>query len=69
MFKKILIANRGSIGARIARTCREMGIATVALYTEPDHGSLHVRLSDECVQIESAADLFDIELILEIARQ
>ena len=69
MFRKILIANRGVISARIVRTCREMGISTVALYTESDRGSLHVRLADECVQIGSAADLFNSELLLEIARQ
>ena len=69
MFKKILIANRGVIAARIVRTCREMGMGTVALYTESDRGSLHVRLADECVQIGSSSDLFDSELILDIARQ
>ena len=69
MFKKILIANRGVIAARIVRTCREMGIATVALFTESDRGSLHVRMADECVQINSASDLFVIEYILDIARQ
>ncbi len=69
MFKKILIANRGVIAARIIRTCREMGIPTVALYTDTDRSSLHVRLADECVQIEAASDLFDIELILDIAKR
>ncbi len=69
MFKKILIANRGVIAARIIRTCREMGISTVALFSEPDRGSLHVRLANECVQITSASDLFDIDQIIAIARQ
>ena len=69
MFKKVLIANRGVIAARIVRTCREMGISTVALYTESDRSSLHVRLADECVPIKSSSDLFDIALILDIARQ
>jgi acetyl/propionyl-CoA carboxylase alpha subunit len=68
MFKKILVANRGVIAARIIRTCREMGIWTIALYTDTDRESLHVRLANECVQIPSASDLFNIELILEIAR-
>ncbi len=67
MFKKILIANRGEIGVRIVRTCREMGISTVALYTLEDRGSLHVRLADECVQLNSAADFVDPEIILDIA--
>jgi acetyl-CoA carboxylase, biotin carboxylase subunit len=69
MFKKILVTNRGTIAARIIRTCREMGILTVALYTDADRGSLHVRLADECVRLESAADLFDGELMIAIARQ
>ncbi len=67
MFKKILIANRGEIGVRIVRTCREMGIGTVALYTLEDRSSLHVRLADECVQLNSASDFVDPEMILDIA--
>lgn len=51
MFKKILIANRGEIALRIIRTCKEMGIQTVAVYSTADKNSLHVRFADEAVCI------------------
>ena len=51
MFKKILIANRGEIALRIIRTCREMGIKTVSLYSTADRDSLHVKFADEAVCI------------------
>src|SRR3954468_20909745 len=51
MFKKILIGNRGEIALRIIRTCKEMGIKTIAVYSTADRDSLHVRFADEAVCI------------------
>src|SRR3989344_7801665 len=51
MFKKILIANRGEIALRVIRTCKEMGIRTIAVYSTADKESLHVRFADEAVCI------------------
>ncbi len=57
MFKKILIANRGEIALRILRTCKEMGIKTVAVYSTADKDSLHVKFADEAVCIGKPASV------------
>ena len=51
MFSKLLVANRGEIAVRIIRACKEMGIATVAVYSQCDKEALHVKLADEAVCI------------------
>ncbi|MEH6545581.1 MAG: acetyl/propionyl/methylcrotonyl-CoA carboxylase subunit alpha [Sneathiella sp.] len=55
MFKKILIANRGEIACRVIRSAQEMGIKTVAVYSEADDGAVHMRMADEAVHIGPAA--------------
>lgn len=55
MFEKILIANRGEIAARVARTAQKMGIATVAVYSDVDRDSLHVASADEAAHIGAAS--------------
>lgn len=69
---KLLIANRGEIAVRIIRTARRMGIATVAVYSEPDQNSLHVKLADEAVLIgpaELQESYLNIEAILKAAKK
>ena len=67
MFQKILIANRGEIALRIIRACRELGIRTVAIYSQADAEALHAQLADEaiCIGPSAAAESYlDMERIL-----
>ncbi|PIU00195.1 MAG: acetyl-CoA carboxylase biotin carboxylase subunit [Bdellovibrionales bacterium CG10_big_fil_rev_8_21_14_0_10_45_34] len=71
MFKKILIANRGEIAIRVIRACREMGIRSIAVYSEADRNSLHVILADEayCVgPAPSRESYLNVEKIIEVAK-
>ncbi|MEO5860004.1 MAG: acetyl-CoA carboxylase biotin carboxylase subunit [Pyrinomonadaceae bacterium] len=71
MFKKILIANRGEIACRVIRACREMNIATVAVYSDADRDSLHVRMADEAYYVgppPSAESYLRWEKIIDVAK-
>lgn len=70
MFKKILVANRGEIAVRIIRACREMGIRTVAVYSQADQNAMHVRLADEAICIgkaEASDSYLNMERIISAA--
>src|SRR5918994_819700 len=72
MFKRILIANRGEIAVRIARACRELDIETVAVYSEADRESLHVKYADYAYAIgpaPSAQSYLNIERMIEVAKR
>ena len=72
MFKKILIANRGEIAVRVIRACREMGIATVAIYSDVDRAALHVRKADEAYHIgpaEASESYLRVDKILDVAKR
>lgn len=71
-FTSLLIANRGEIAVRIARACRELGIRSVAVYSQADAGALHVRAADEAVEIgpaEAGQSYLNIERVLAAAKQ
>ncbi len=72
MFRKVLIANRGEIAVRVIRACREMGVKTVAIYSDVDRNALHVRFADEahhCGPPPARESYLVIDRILEIARK
>jgi acetyl-CoA carboxylase biotin carboxylase subunit len=72
MIKKVLVANRGEIAVRIMRSCREMGIRTVAVFSDADRTSLHVRYADEAYHIGPSPALdsyLNIEKIIKVAKQ
>ena len=72
MFRKVLVANRGEIAVRIIRALREMGIGSVAVFSDADRASLHVRMADEAEHIgpaEASASYLNIERVLEAARR
>src|SRR5512143_573429 len=72
MFKKILIANRGEIAIRIMRACRELGIQTIAVYSDADKNALHVRHADEAIHLGPAApkeSYLNVEKIIAAAKQ
>src|SRR5512141_2773899 len=72
MFKKILVANRGEIAVRILRACHELGIDTVAVYSDVDRNSLHVRLADEAYPIGAAPareSYLRMDRILDVAKK
>ena len=71
MFNKVLIANRGEIAVRIIRTCRELGISVVAIYSEADSESMHVRLADQAVCVGPAPSnqsYLNIDAIIAVAK-
>ena len=70
--KKILVANRGEIALRVMRTCKQMGISTVAIYSEADRNSPHVRFADEAVCVGPAASkesYLKIDTIIDVCKK
>src|SRR2546425_13070132 len=57
MFSKVLIANRGEIATRVIRTCRRLGVETVAIYSDADAGALHTKFADESIRVGESPPL------------
>src|SRR5437667_1174989 len=71
-FQKVLIANRGEIAVRIIRACRELGLTSVAVFSDVDRNALHVRMADEAYHIgpsQASQSYLHIPTIIEVARQ
>ena len=66
---KVLVANRGEVAVRILRACREMGLSSVAIFTDVDESALHVRYADEAVAIGDKRKYLDVDAVLEAARK
>ena len=72
MFKKVLIANRGEVAVRLLRACRELGLRTVAVYSDADRSALHVRYADEAYAIGAASprdSYLRVDRILDVAKK
>mgnify|MGYP002788930537 FL=1 len=72
MFRKVLIANRGEIACRIIRTCKKMGIKSIAVFSDADYKSKHVKVADESYYIgpaDATKSYLDIEKILDTSKK